>query len=459
MHSLTRLSARRKRIMLLAREDRGDTMKGEDFVLGNAAQVVRGAVGPLVEVRGWVARKHTVGGLIFVLLRDGTGYVQVSAKKGVVSEQAFQAAKSATKESAVIVKGQVTDDVRAPGGKEIAAKGFEVVSLAESWPITKTAARSASFLFDKRHLSIRGPKAIAAMKVRAEVIGAAFDYFRDNGFSLISAPTFVGAAVEGGSTLFQVDYFGKKAYMSQSAQFYEEASLAALQKVWIFQPAFRAEKSKTAKHLTEFWMIEAEQAFVDQTGNMKVQEGLLAAMVSRVVERRQAELNTLGRTIRELALPLPRITYDEARSVAAKVGFPFEWGEDITTEAERAISKSQDSPFFVTDYPLSARSFYHMTYADRPRVTKSADLIAPEGYGELATGGQRIHDHKELMARIASQDLPTESFSWYLELRRYGMPPHSGFGIGVERTTRWIAGLKHIRSASLFPRTVSRISP
>ncbi|MDV3292703.1 MAG: aspartate--tRNA(Asn) ligase [Nitrososphaerales archaeon] len=434
-------------------------MKDDKFAPTTAAQVTRGVANPAVELNGWVARRHTVGGLVFILLRDGTGYVQVSARKGVASDRAFQAAKSATKESAVTVKGDVKEDPRAPGGKEITVKEFEVVSLSESWPITKTAVKSASFLFDKRHLSIRGPKAIAAMKIRADVIGAAFEYFTKNGFCLISAPTFVQAAVEGGSTLFGVDYYGKKAYLSQSAQFYEEASLAALQKVWIFQPAFRAEKSKTPKHLTEFWMIEAEQAFVDQPQNMRVQEELLAAMVRRVVERRQDELKTLGRKIKEPTLPLPRITYDEARTVAAKAGFPFEWGEDIPTEAERAVSMTEDSPFFITDYPLAARAFYHMTYSDRPKVTKSADLIAPEGIGELATGGQRIHDHRDLMARIASQDLPTESFSWYLELRKYGMPPHSGFGIGVERTTRWIAGLRHIRSASLFPRTVSRISP
>ncbi len=412
----------------------------------------------MVEIRGWVARKHTVGGLIFAIIRDGSGYIQVSARKGV-ADSAFDAARGATKESAVVVKGEVRDDRRAPGGKEVAASEFLVLARADSWPITRTAARSASFLFDKRHLSIRGPKAIATMRIRAEVIGAAFDYFRENAFQLISAPTFVQAAVEGGSTLFAVDYFGRKASLSQSAQFYEEAALPALQKVWIFQPAFRAEKSKTAKHLTEFWMIEAEQAFADQQENMRVQEGLLSKMVERVIERRQAELKTLGRTLKQPGVPFPRMTYDEARGIAERKGFGFEWGDDLPTEAERAISLTQDSPFFITDYPLSARAFYHMTYADRPKVTKSADLIAPEGAGELATGGQRIHDYKELMDRISSQDLPTESFSWYLELRKFGMPPHSGFGIGVERSTRWIAGLKHIRSASLFPRTVSRISP
>jgi asparaginyl-tRNA synthetase len=428
------------------------------FELSTAADVLGGRSPGAVEVRGWVARKHRVGGLVFVLLRDGSGYVQVSARKGA-SDPAFEGAGSATRESAVVVRGEVRDDRRAPGGKEISAKEFVVVARAETWPITKTAAKSASFLFDKRHLSIRGPKAVAAMKIRAEVIGAAFDYFREKGFHLISAPTFVQAAVEGGSTLFGVDYFGKKASLSQSAQFYEEAALPALQNVWIFQPAFRAEKSKTSKHLTEFWMIEAEQAFAEQPENMRLQEGLLSKMVERVIERRGAELRTLGRTLKQPPFPFPRISYDEARSIAERKGFPFEWGEDLPTEAERAVSLTQDSPFFITDYPLSARSFYHMTYPDRPKVTKSADLIAPEGVGELATGGQRIHDYGELMQRIQSQDLPTESFAWYLELRKYGMPPHSGFGIGVERTTRWIAGLKHIRSASLFPRTLSRISP
>ncbi len=429
------------------------------FERSTAVGVVSGTAGRMVELQGWVARKHAVGGLVFIILRDGTGYVQVSAKKGGESDAAFGKALEATKESAVTIRGEVKDDARAPGGKEVMARELVIDSKAEPWPITKTAAKSRSFLFDKRHLSIRGPKAIAAMKIRAEVISAAFDYFRGRGFFLISGPTFVQAAVEGGSTLFPVDYFGKKAYLSQSAQFYEEAALASLQKVWIFQPAFRAEKSKTAKHLTEFWMIEAEQAFADQKRNMELLEGLLHAMATAVLQRRQEELKTLGRTLKEFSLPIPRITYDEARNIASRKGFQFEWGDDIGAEAERAVSMSQESPFFITDYPLSARSFYHMTYPDRKDVTLSADLIAPEGFGELATGGQRIHDQAELMARIRSQDLPAEAFSWYLELRKFGMPPHSGFGIGVERTARWLAGLKHIRSASLFPRTVSRLSP
>lgn len=434
-------------------------MNPDEYEISTAANVLSGSSGRSVKLAGWVARKHTVGGLVFALLRDGSGYLQVSFRKGPEESGLFASARDMSLESAIMVRGEVRDDPRAPGGKEVSARALDVVSRAESWPITKTAAKSASFLFDKRHLSIRGPKAIAAMRIRAEVVGAAFDYFRGNGFQLISAPTFVQAAVEGGSTLFSVDYFGKKVSLSQSAQFYEEAALPALKKVWIFQPAFRAEKSKTPKHLTEFWMIESEQAFADQSDNLRVQEELLSTMVGRVIENRSAELKTLGRELKQPDTPFPRMTYDEARDTAAKKGFSFEWGADLPVEAERVVSRMHESPFFITDYPLTARSFYHMTYPDRPDVTKSADLIAPEGYGELATGGQRIHDHRELMARIEKQDLPAESFSWYLELRKFGMPPHSGFGIGVERTTRWVAGLRHIRSASLFPRTLSRISP
>ncbi len=425
----------------------------------NAAEVMSAKAEAHVKLNGWVVSKSTVGGVVFLLLRDGSGYVQLSAKKGATPDSAFVAMKSATRESAVTAEGVVREDKRAPGGREVQVKDFTIIASAETWPITKSAGKSASYLYDKRHLSIRGRKVIATMKVRAEVIGASFDYFREKGFVLISAPTFVQAAVEGGSTLFEVDYFGKKAYLSQSAQFYEEAALPALEKVWIFQPAFRAEKSRTAKHLTEFWMIEAEQAFTEQPENMALLEGLLAFIVKRVLERRKEELRILGRSLKELSLPLPRITYDEAREFAARKGASFEWGEDLTTEAERIISLSHESPFFITDYPLSARSFYHMTYRDRPKVTRSADLIAPEGVGELATCGQRIAEYEELMERVRSQDFSAESLSWYLELRKYGMPPHTGFGIGVERTTRWIAGLKHIRGAGLFPRTMTRISP
>lgn len=414
---------------------------------------------PVASVRGWVAGKAGVGGVVFVMIRDGTGYIQSSAKKGAATQAVFEAMRDVPRESVVEITGVLREDKRAPGGTELVADEFRVVSKAEAWPITKTAVKSASFLYDMRHLSIRGRKSIATMKVRAEIMAACSDYFRERGFTLISAPTFVQAAVEGGATLFEVQYFGKKAYLSQSAQFYEEAALAGLEKVWICQPAFRAERSRTSKHLTEFWMVEAERAFADQAANLDLQEGLVAFVVDRVLERRQDELATLGRRLLRPQLPLERVTYDELRSAAAEKGATFAWGEDVPAEAERLVSMDRDAPFFVTDFPLSARSFYHMTYEDRPDVTKSADLIAPEGYGELATGGQRISEFYPLLQRIRSQDLPPEAFSWYLDLRKFGMPYHSGFGMGVERMTRWVAGLKNIRSTSLFPRTMTRVSP
>ena len=424
------------------------------------AQALAAAPGTSVTIMGWVATKSSIGGIKFATIRDGSGYIQIACKKDRVSPASFADFEAVTKESAVAVEGVVREDKRAPSGREISVTGFWTISLAEDWPITRSAVKShSSFLYDKRHLAIRGRKASAVIRIRSEIVYAAFDHFVKNGFTLISAPSIVQNAVEGGSTLFEINYFGKKAYLSQSAQLYEEAALAALGKVFIFQPAFRAEKSKTSKHLTEFWMIEAEQAFAGQKENMDLQENLLSSIVRRVLDRRVEELKTLGRTLKECPLPFPRISYDEVCELAKRKGLALEWGDDIPSEVEMAVSASQSSPLFITDYPLSARSFYHMTYPDRPTVTESADLIAPEGYGELATGGRRIEDYNLLMDRIKGQNLDAGSFGWYLELRKYGMPVHSGFGMGVERVTRWLGGLKHIRAASLFPRTMTRVSP
>jgi asparaginyl-tRNA synthetase len=297
------------------------------------------------------------------------------------------------------------------------------------------------------------------LKIRAEVIHAAFEFFTRRGFVLISAPTLVQNAVEGGATLFELDYFGQPAYLSQSAQLYEEAAICAFEKVFIYQPAFRAEKSKTSKHLTEFWMIEAEQAFAGQDDNMRLQEELVTHMAERVVEHCRSELHLLGRMLRVPSRPFPRISYDEVRDRAAQRGIGFAWGEDLPTDAEKLVSSSFEDPVFVTDYPLAARSFYHMTKGATGKVTLSADLMAPEGYGEIATGGQRLHDYELLVDRVRHQELPPESFQWYLDLRKYGLPPHSGFGLGVERTTRWFCGLRHIRATCLFPRTITRITP
>ena len=417
------------------------------------------AQGSTVELNGWVVTKSTVGGLLFLLIRDGSGYIQAVGKKGVTDESFMNRMKDVTIESAVKVKGQLRDDARAPGGKELMLKEFEIVASSEQWPITKSAVKSSAFLYDNRHLSIRGRKSSSIMKIRSELINAVFDFFTKHDFVYINAPSIVQSAVEGGSTLFSIDYFGKKASLTQSAQLYEEAAICAFGKVFIMQPAFRAEKSKTSKHLTEFLMVEAEVAFNEQVDNMKLQEDLVNYICSSIVEKRSGELEILGRKFTVPEKPFPRITYDEVRETAGKNGISFDWGEDIPTEAERLVSKMFDKPFFVTDYPLSARSFYHMTKPDNDKITLSADLIAPEGFGEIATGGQRIHDYNVLVERLKQQGLHTESFQWYVDLRKYGMPPHAGFGIGVERSVRWICGLKHIRATSLFPRTITRVYP
>lgn len=420
---------------------------------------LRLAQGSTVELNGWVVTKSTVGGLLFLLIRDGSGYIQIVGKKGITDDTFINKMKDVAIESAVRVKGQLRDDARAPGGKELTVKEFEIIAPSEKWPITKSAVKSSAFLYDNRHLSIRGKKSSSIMKIRSEFIKATFDFFTERDFVYINAPSIVQSAVEGGATLFGIDYFGKKAYLTQSAQLYEEAAICAFGKVFIMQPAFRAEKSKTAKHLTEFMMIESEVAFNTQTENMKLQEDLVNYVCSRIVEKRSKELEILGRKFSVPEKPFPNITYDEVRDTAGKNGINFEWGEDIPTEAERLVSKMFDKPFFVTDYPLSARSFYHMTKPDNDKVTLSADLIAPEGFGEIATGGQRIHDYNSLVERLKQQGLPSESFQWYVDLRKYGMPPHAGFGIGVERSVRWICNLKHIRATSLFPRTITRVYP
>ncbi len=417
------------------------------------------ASGSTVELHGWVVTKSTIGGLLFLLIRDGSGYIQIVGKKGLTNDTFINKMKDVTIESAVRVKGQLRDDARAPGGKELTVKEFEIIAPSEKWPITKSAVKSSAFLYDNRHLSIRGKKSSSIMKIRSEFIKAAFDFFAERDFVYINAPSIVQSAVEGGATLFCIDYFGRKAYLTQSAQLYEEAAICAFGKVFIMQPAFRAEKSKTAKHLTEFAMIEAEVAFNTQTENMKLQEDLVHYVCAKIIEKRNKELEILGSKFSVPEKPFPKITYDEVRETAGKNGINFEWGEDIPTEAERLVSKMFDKPFFVTDYPLSARSFYHMTKPDNDKVTLSADLIAPEGFGEIATGGQRIHDYNSLVGRLKQQGLPSESFQWYVDLRKYGMPPHAGFGIGVERSVRWICNLKHIRATSLFPRTITRVYP
>ncbi len=412
--------------------------------------------GSVVELKGWIANKSSMGSLIFITLRDGSSYIQLVGKKNFTDKESLEKMEKVTIESAVSIKGKLRIDPRAPNGREVIIDKFDIIALAEEWPITKSVIRSSRFLYDNRHLSIRGKKASSILKIRSEFITASIEFFIKQGFTLITAPTIVGTAVEGGATLFDVDYFGKKAYLTQSAQLYEEAAICSFGKVFTVQPAFRAEKSKTAKHLTEFIMIEAEVAFNTQEDNLRLQEDMLNYVASKIVENRSYELSLLERRFEVPEKPFPRISYDEAREISIKHGIEFEWGEDIPSEAEKIISKQFDKPFFITGYPVSARSFYHKANGN---ITLSADMIAPNGFGEIASGGQRIDDYNTLLARIREHNLPIESFRWYLDLRRYGMPPHAGFGIGVERSIRWICNLKHIRAASLFPRTITRVYP
>jgi len=417
------------------------------------------ALGQTVRVLGWVQDKRHLGKLIFLVIRDGTGCVQVTAKEDAVGGEVFSKIKNINKESAVAVTGMVRADARAPGGFEIAASNVEVTADSIEWPFTKSAARAPAYLYDLRHLSIRGRRASAVIRLRSKLMKAMMDFFFERGFHFISAPTIVQAAVEGGATLFPLDYFGTRAFLSQSAQLYEEAAILSLEKVFTIGPCFRAEKSKTSRHLTEFWMLEAEVAFATHEDIMRLEEELVSYSAHRVAKEAAEELRILGRKFVPPDPPFYRITYDEALEMGERRGIKVRWGDDIPAELEKLVSRNFDKPVFVTGYPLSTRSFYHMCDPSDERITLSSDLLAPEGYGEITTGGQRVHDYEILRRRIVEYELDPESVKWYLELRKYGMPPHSGFGVGVERMVWWIGGLKHIRAASLFPRTITRVYP
>jgi asparaginyl-tRNA synthetase len=414
-----------------------------------------------VRLLGWIASKREHGKKIFISLRDRYGYIQLVANKDQLPEDVFTNVKEAYLESAVAVEGQIKKDPRAPGGAEVHLSNFIVISKSEEWPITLSALKSPEFLFDKRHLTIRGPKSRAVMLVRAALLKNAIDYFIKNDYVWIQAPTFITSAVEGGATLFPVEYFGRVAYLTQSAQFYEEAVICALEKVFVVQPSFRSEKSRTRKHLTEFWHIEAEVAFASHEDIMKVEEELLSHMINKTIEEMSDEINFVrkGELPSSLEPPYEKLSYDEAIFMLQKKGFDIEWGDDFGAREERALSKMFDKPFFVTGYPVVTRSFYHMKDPNRPEVTLSSDLFAPEGYGEITSGGQRIHSYEELYNKILEMGLNPEEYDWYLEIRKYGMPPHSGFGLGLERVLTWLLKLPHIRDSTLFPRTPARLHP
>lgn len=422
---------------------------------------IAGFAGKEVTLKGWLYQKTDKGKLQFLLVRDGTGIMQCVVLENEVSAAVFAAAHKITLESSLILRGMVRPDKRAPGGYELAVHDLDVVHIAEEYPIA-LKEHGIDFLLDHRHLWIRTPRQMAILRVRAEVIRAAREWLDNNGFVLVDTPILTPAAVEGTTTLFEVKYFEDIAYLTQSGQLYNEADITAFGKVYCFGPTFRAERSKTRRHLLEFWMVEPEMAFVDLEGMMKIEEEFVTHIVRQVLTKRNGDLEIIGRDPRKLEKvgpPFPRVHYDEAVEMVRKKGEEMAWGDDFGAPQETALSTGFDQPFFVHHYPAKCKAFYMDPDPERPEITLSADLLAPEGYGEIIGGGQRISDLKLLEMRIAEHKLPMESFQWYLDLRRYGSVPHSGFGLGIERTVAWICGLKHIREAIPFPRTLYRLYP
>jgi asparaginyl-tRNA synthetase len=421
-------------------------------------------VGSVVTIRGWLYNMRESGKLLFPIFRDGTGVIQ-----GVVSlketPEAFAALKGLTQESSVIVTGKVQAEPRAPGGCEMHVSAIEVIQrVPESQPYPiQLKEHGVDFLLDQRHLWIRTPRQASILRIRAEAIRAARNFMDAQGYTLTDAPIFTPAACEGTTTLFEVNYIDdQKAYLTQSGQLYVEATAAALGKVYTFGPTFRAEKSKTRRHLTEFWMLEPEAAYANLDDMIALGEGLVSAIVQGVVQNRARELQTLGRDVEKLSKitpPFPHISYDDAVKVLQDAGNPTKWGDDFGGDEETLISKAFEKPVVIHRYPAAMKAFYMDTDPAKPDLALSFDMIAPEGGGEIIGGGQRQSSYETLIKRIHDAGLPEESFQWYLDLRRYGSVPHAGFGLGLERTVAWICGTEHIREVIPFPRMLYRVYP
>jgi asparaginyl-tRNA synthetase len=420
-----------------------------------------GHVGHRVTVKGWLAAHRSSGKLHFLQVRDGTGTVQCVVSRADVAPPVFEAAGRLGQESSLVVVGTVRADARAPIGVEIGVHEIAVVQSVDGYPITPKE-HGIAFLLDQRHLWLRSSRQHAVLRVRSEVARACREYFDGRGFTLIDAPIFTPAACEGTTTLFAVDYFGEPAYLTQSGQLYLEAGAMAFGKVYCFGPTFRAEKSKTRRHLTEFWMVEPEVAYLDLAGDMDLAEDFLCFIVRRTLERRRPELEHLGRpldALERVAAPFPRITYDEALAILGAEGFATAWGDDFGADEETALSRRFDRPVMVHRYPRQCKAFYMKTDPADPRCALCVDVLAPEGYGEIIGGGQREDDLATLEAQIRAHGLPLEHFAWYLDLRRYGSVPHGGFGMGIERAVAWLCGLPHVRETIPFPRMLERLRP
>jgi asparaginyl-tRNA synthetase len=415
-----------------------------------------------VTIGAWLANKRSSGKIAFLQLRDGTGFIQGVVVKSEVPEDVFQTAKSVTQESSMYVTGVVQIDERSPFGYELHVKNIEVIHQAVDYPITPKE-HGTEFLMDNRHLWLRSRRQHAIMKIRNEIIRATYEFFNNNGFVKVDPPILTGSAPEGTTELFATKYFDEDAYLSQSGQLYMEAAAMALGKVFSFGPTFRAEKSKTRRHLIEFWMIEPEMAFYEFEDNLKVQEEYVSHIVQSVLENCKLELKTLGRDtgkLENIKAPFPRITYDEAIKLLHEKGFDdIQWGDDFGAPHETAIAESFDKPVFITHYPTKLKPFYMQPDPNRDDVVLCADLIAPEGYGEIIGGSERIHDYDLLKQRIEEHKLDIDAYKWYLELRKYGSVPHSGFGLGLERTVAWISGVEHVRETIPFPRLLNRLYP
>jgi asparaginyl-tRNA synthetase len=422
--------------------------------------------GETVTLQGWLYNKRSSGKLHFLQLRDGTGIIQCVVFKGDVSPEIFEAADKVSQESSIQVTGVVKEDLRSKLGFELGVTDFQLLGESVEYPISPKE-HGVAFLMDHRHLWLRSSRQNAIIRIRAEIIQSVRNYFDQNGFTLVDAPIFTPNACEGTSNLFETDYFEEKAYLTQSGQLYMEAAAAAFGKAYCFGPTFRAEKSKTRRHLTEFWMVEPEVAFMDLYEDMDLAEDFVCYIVAQVLKNRRAELEILERDIRKLEAiqkPFPRITYDEAIALIREYGPEeehknFPWGQDFGGDEETIISSQFEKPVFIHHYPTEIKAFYMKPDPANPKYALNVDMIAPEGYGEVIGGGQREEDLDVLVSKIKAHGLPLEAFSWYLDVRRYGSFPHAGFGLGIERTVAWICGLRHVRETIPFPRLMDRLRP
>ena len=418
-------------------------------------------VGSEIVIRGWIESTRAHGKVAFLDVRDGTGVVQGVVVKKEVADEVWERHASLTLETSVAVTGTVRGEPRAPGGHELTVTGLEVLGRSDDYPI-QPKEHGVDFLLDQRHLWLRSRMQWAGLKVRSEVEQAIHDFFYQRGFVRVDTPILTGAIGEHAGSLFETDYFGEKAYLAQTGQLYGEAAAAAFRSIYTFGPTFRAEKSKTRRHLTEFWMVEPEVAFMDSEGSMRLQEEFVSYLVERALERCQEELKVLERDTSKLETvcpPFHRLDYTDAVARLKELGSELEWGSDLGAPDEMALAEGLDRPLFVFNYPKEAKAFYMKENPEDPRTVLCNDCLAPEGYGEIIGGSQREDDLERLRAGIRSQGLPEESYGWYLDLRRYGTFPHSGFGLGVERTVAWITGRPHVRELIPFPRLMTRLRP